>query len=642
MNELKEVERSPDGRYIRFDEKLGTGAYKAVWLAYDTEAGIEVAWNLVDLRRLPEKEKERLRSETDILRNLNHAHIIVFYQVWENPELEQVIFTTERVTSGSLKQYIQRIKPVKIKVIKKWCRQILLALIYLHSQNPPIIHRDLKCDNIFINGNSGDLRIGDLGLSTMRSQTHAVSVLGTPEFMAPELYDEYYNEKVDVYAFGMCVLEMVTNAYPYEECTNAAQIYKKVASGVMPVVIEKIKHKGIREFITFCLGPQDHRPSALDLLHHPFLSLKNSDYRDGGDSGFEFPKPLQSPSTSKPDLQTTPMQVTSQEVVLESTSENIARIVLRIHVGDKRKEIKFPFDLETDTADAVAAEMVKELKLDDAATDKLADGIYNSIQAQRELWKKSHEKDHSGATETSSKIVPIEGKQDDAEYRNEAEKYRVMAEDMTAIEIKTRIAEIGGEELGKSTYGLGKNELVELFIKQCVQAYAKGEKKPLLKRANSVSNKNREDHGVETALFSKAVVTDAETYREYLESHETEFSLEQLDLIQKLAKKRDSKLQIHKRAYLRAKMITNLDYNTQLFGKLKEWGMDVPEPLADPNLLPADTPRAKPSSKGQRVQSSVKGTTKIVKNDETKEFDDMGDLEVRLTRPFLDSNGNQI
>jgi WNK lysine deficient protein kinase len=51
---------------------------------------------------------------------------------------------------------------------------------------------------------------------------------GTPEFMAPELYEEEYTELVDVYSFGMCLLEMVTSEYPYSECNNAAQIYKKV------------------------------------------------------------------------------------------------------------------------------------------------------------------------------------------------------------------------------------------------------------------------------------------------------------------------------------------------------------------------------------------------------------------------------
>lgn len=54
--------------------------------------------------------------------------------------------------------------------------------------------------------------------------------LGTPEFMAPELYEEEYNELVDIYSFGMCMLEMVTFEYPYSECKNPAQIYKKVIS----------------------------------------------------------------------------------------------------------------------------------------------------------------------------------------------------------------------------------------------------------------------------------------------------------------------------------------------------------------------------------------------------------------------------
>lgn len=48
--------------------------------------------------------------------------------------------------------------------------------------------------------------------------------------MAPELYEEEYNELVDIYAFGMCLLELVTVEYPYVECANAAQIYKKVTS----------------------------------------------------------------------------------------------------------------------------------------------------------------------------------------------------------------------------------------------------------------------------------------------------------------------------------------------------------------------------------------------------------------------------
>ena len=58
----------------------------------------------------------------------------------------------------------------------------------------------------------------------MHTPRQTMSVLGTPEFMAPELYEEFYTEKVDIYAFGMCMLEMVTKERPYSECVNAAQV----------------------------------------------------------------------------------------------------------------------------------------------------------------------------------------------------------------------------------------------------------------------------------------------------------------------------------------------------------------------------------------------------------------------------------
>lgn len=128
---------------------------------------------------------------------------------------------------------MKKAKSVKLKVIKNWCVQILEGLKYIHTRDPPIIHRDIKCDNIFINGSSGQVKIGDLGLATNivnYATATKLSIIGTPEFMAPEYYEENYNEKVDIWAFGMCVLEMATQEYPYVECSNPAQIFKKVVS----------------------------------------------------------------------------------------------------------------------------------------------------------------------------------------------------------------------------------------------------------------------------------------------------------------------------------------------------------------------------------------------------------------------------
>jgi WNK lysine deficient protein kinase len=126
--------------------------------------------------------------------------------------------------------YLKRFKKINMKVLKNWCRQILKGLLFLHTRTPPVIHRDLKCDNIFITGTTGSVKIGDLGLATLKNKSFAKSVIGTPEFMAPEMYEEHYDESVDVYAFGMCMLEMATSEYPYKECQNAAQIYRRVTS----------------------------------------------------------------------------------------------------------------------------------------------------------------------------------------------------------------------------------------------------------------------------------------------------------------------------------------------------------------------------------------------------------------------------
>jgi len=107
-------------------------------------------------------------------------------------------------------------------------------------------------------------------------QGQAQSVLGTPEFMAPELYDELYDEKVDIYAFGMCVLEMVTSEYPYSECLNAAQIYRKVTQRSKPASLQKIVDEQTRMFIEECLE-HDHgvRPSATALLEYDYLQVND-------------------------------------------------------------------------------------------------------------------------------------------------------------------------------------------------------------------------------------------------------------------------------------------------------------------------------------------------------------------------------
>jgi serine/threonine protein kinase len=83
-----------------------------------------------------------------------------------------------------------------LKAIKNWARQILHGLDYLHSHQPPVIHRDLKCDNIFVNGNHGEVKIGDLGLATIMQTPKARSVIGNNNLFADLLLSILFLDKL--------------------------------------------------------------------------------------------------------------------------------------------------------------------------------------------------------------------------------------------------------------------------------------------------------------------------------------------------------------------------------------------------------------------------------------------------------------
>ncbi|XP_057681461.1 serine/threonine-protein kinase WNK3 isoform X2 [Corythoichthys intestinalis] len=335
--EMKAVATSPGGRFLKFDIELGRGAFKTVYKGLDTETWVEVAWCELQDRKLTKAEQQRFKEEAEMLKGLQHPNIVRFYDSWESVLRGKkcIVLVTELMTSGTLKTYLKRFKVMKPKVLRSWCRQILKGLHFLHTRTPPIVHRDLKCDNIFITGPTGSVKIGDLGLATLMRTSFAKSVIGTPEFMAPEMYEEHYDESVDVYAFGMCMLEMATSEYPYSECQNAAQIYRKVTSGIKPASFDKVNDPEIKEIIEGCIRQnKSQRLSIRDLLNHAFF---------GEDTGVRV------------------------ELAEEDTGTQDC-LALRIWVEEPKKmkgkhkdneAIEFSYDLENDSAEEVALEMVK-------------------------------------------------------------------------------------------------------------------------------------------------------------------------------------------------------------------------------------------------------------------------------------------
>ncbi|CAD8171289.1 unnamed protein product [Paramecium octaurelia] len=267
----KIIENDPTGRFSKYNEEIGKGAYKSVYRGYDNESGCEVAWNVFQLMNVSENEIRRARQEITILKTLKHKNIINFIHSWQSRSKREIVFITEIVNGGSLKNYLRRITRPKLKVIRYWCKQILEGLEYMHQQN--IIHRDLKCENILIDTNNNELKIGDLGLSIQMQSNNTNSVLGTPEFMAPEIYHGNYDTKVDIYAFGMCILEIVTGMKPFCECKGGTgQVIKKVMESQKPQSLEGILNEKIKSIILECLKPANERPTATQLLNQYFQS----------------------------------------------------------------------------------------------------------------------------------------------------------------------------------------------------------------------------------------------------------------------------------------------------------------------------------------------------------------------------------
>ncbi|KAL9258212.1 putative serine/threonine-protein kinase WNK5 [Drosera capensis] len=225
----------------------------------------------------------------------------------------------------TVEMYRKKYKHVDIRAIKNWARQILSGLVYLHSHDPPVIHRDLKCDNIFVNGHIGHVKIGDLGLAAiLRGSHHAHSVI---EFMAPELYEEEYNELVDVYSFGMCMLEMLTTEFPYSECSNPAQIFKK---GKKPAAFYLVEDAEAQEFIRKCLESASKRLSAEELLMDPFLAADEERLHCSGPavSALEFPDCVLNP------IRSTDMTITGKLNPEDKT------IFLKVQIFDKDGMVK--------------------------------------------------------------------------------------------------------------------------------------------------------------------------------------------------------------------------------------------------------------------------------------------------------------
>ena len=166
--EEKVVEHSSNQRYLKLDEEIRKGSFKTLFNGLDRETGVAVAWCQIDKDKFSKDECSMFLKEAELLKGLQHPNLVRFYDCWDEVQQSEVaaanpkkyiVMVTELMTTGTIKTYLKRFKTPNIKILKSWCRQILQGLLFLHTRKPPVIHGDLKCDNIFITGPTGSLKI---------------------------------------------------------------------------------------------------------------------------------------------------------------------------------------------------------------------------------------------------------------------------------------------------------------------------------------------------------------------------------------------------------------------------------------------------------------------------------------------------
>ncbi|XP_052390926.1 nuclear receptor-binding protein isoform X1 [Carassius gibelio] len=306
-DESEILEESPCGRWQKRREEVNQRNVPGIdnaYLAMDTEEGVEVVWNEVMFseRKNFKLQEEKVKAVFDNLIQLEHLNIVKFHKYWADVKENRarVIFITEYMSSGSLKQFLKKTKKnhktMNEKAWKRWCTQILSALSYLHSCEPAIIHGNLTCDTIFIQHN-GLIKIGSGGLNYIECDflnvTHFIIFADVSMFcfsvVAPDTINNHvktYREEqkslhffapeygavasvttaVDIYSFGMCALEMAV----LEIQSNGESSY--VSQEAINSAIQSLEDPLQREFIQKCLEVDPiKRPTARELLFHQAL-----------------------------------------------------------------------------------------------------------------------------------------------------------------------------------------------------------------------------------------------------------------------------------------------------------------------------------------------------------------------------------
>jgi len=211
---------------------LGKGAFGSVCLVTRKADKKIYAMKSINIGKLDQNQREASLNEIRILASLNHPNIIGYKEAFYDENSRTLNIIMEYADDGDINHKIQENLKRRLQFeesqVWEWIIQLLKGLKYLHDNK--IMHRDLKCANIFLMKN-GLVKIGDLNVSKITKSNMARTQTGTPYYIAPEIWkDKPYDYKCDIWSLGCIIYEICTSRPPFRG-TSLAELGNNILRG---------------------------------------------------------------------------------------------------------------------------------------------------------------------------------------------------------------------------------------------------------------------------------------------------------------------------------------------------------------------------------------------------------------------------